>query len=53
MKVAVILCSEKQRLFETISLSANTLAELVDQAVGKTQGQLQKVFQIWGVFSCK
>jgi hypothetical protein len=47
------MCREKQRLFESISLSANAVVELVDHALGKTQGHIQKVFKIWGVFSCK
>jgi hypothetical protein len=53
MKVAVVLCREKQRLFETISLSANSVAEFVNHLVGNTQGQLQKVYQFCGAFSCK
>ena len=36
MRVAVILCSEKQRIFETISLSVNMMPELVNHLVGNT-----------------
>jgi len=53
MKVAVLLYREKQRLFETFSLSANSVAEFVNHLVDNTQGQLQKVYQIRGAFSCK
>jgi hypothetical protein len=44
MKVAIILYSEKQRLFETIGLSANMVTEIVDHLVDITQGQLRHFF---------
>ena len=41
MKVAVTLCGENQRLFEMFSLSANLVAEFVNNLVGKSQSQIK------------
>jgi hypothetical protein len=41
MKAAEILCPEKQQLFKNISLSANTVAELVNDLAGDIQCQLK------------
>jgi hypothetical protein len=42
MKAAEILCPEKQHLFKTISLSANTVADHVNDLVGDIQCQLKE-----------
>jgi hypothetical protein len=41
MKAAEILCPEKQHLFKTISLSANTVADRVNYLAGCIQCQLK------------
>jgi len=43
MKMTVILSSEEERLFEEISLSGNTVAELVYQMAGKKMVKLKNV----------
>jgi len=43
MKEEIILGSEKQRLFETISLSANILGDLREHPVGNKQGHIKKL----------
>jgi hypothetical protein len=42
MKAAEILCTEKQHLFKTISLSANTVAGRVNDLVGDIRRQLKE-----------
>jgi hypothetical protein len=42
MKAAEILCPKKQQLFKNISLSANTVAERVNDLAGDTQCQLKE-----------
>jgi phosphopantetheinyl transferase (holo-ACP synthase) len=42
MKAAEILCPEKQQLFKNISLSANTVAERVNDLAGDIQCQLKE-----------
>jgi hypothetical protein len=42
MKAADILCPEKQHLFKTISLSANTVADRVNDLTGDRQCQLKE-----------
>jgi hypothetical protein len=42
MKAAEILCPEKEHLFKTTSLSANTVADLVKDLTGDIQCQLKE-----------
>jgi phosphopantetheinyl transferase (holo-ACP synthase) len=42
MKAAEILCPEKQQLFKNISLTANTVAECVNDLAGDIQYQLKE-----------
>jgi hypothetical protein len=42
MKAAEILCPEKDQLFKTISLSANTVADCVNGLAGDIQCQLEE-----------
>jgi hypothetical protein len=48
MNVTVILCSEKQRVFETVGLSANRVAEFQDHPVGNEYDHIQKLYQFCG-----
>jgi hypothetical protein len=51
MKAAEILCPEKQQLFKSISLSANTVAERVNDLAGDIQCQLKEKSKNFVVFS--
>jgi hypothetical protein len=42
MKAAKILCPEKEQLFKNISLSANTVAERVNDMAGDMKCQLKE-----------
>jgi hypothetical protein len=51
MKAADILCPEKQHLFKTISLSANTAADRVNDLAGDIQCQFKEKCKDFVVYS--
>jgi hypothetical protein len=51
MKAAEILCPEKQQLFKNISLSANTVAERVNDLAGDIQCQLKEKSKYFVAYS--
>jgi hypothetical protein len=51
MKAAEVLCPEKQHLFKTISLSANTVADRVNDFAGDIQRQLKEKCKYFVAYS--
>jgi hypothetical protein len=51
MKAAEILCPEKQQLFGNINISANTVAECVNDLAGDIQCQLKEKCKNFVVYS--